>query len=90
MAGSADLLQRCYTGLELRDGQLWFNPCLPAELLCLEFRLRYRRNSLLIEVTQDALTVTSDASVADPITVRVGDRALRIGPGERASFATPV
>ena len=88
MAGSADLLQRCYTGLELRDGQLRFNPCLPAELLRLEFRLRFRRNSLLIEVTQDDLTVTSDASAADPITVQVGDRAAKIGPGERASFAT--
>ena len=89
MAGSADLLQRCYTGLELRDGQLWFNPCLPAELLHLEFRLRYRRNSLLVEITQDALTVSSDASAADPITVRVGDRASKIGPGGRASFVTP-
>ena len=89
MAGSADLLQRCYTGLELRDGQLCFNPLLPAELLNMQFRLRYRQNSLLIEITQDALTVSSDASAADPITVRVGDRTSRIGPGESVSFATP-
>ena len=84
MAGSADLLQRCYTGLELRDGQLWFNPCLPAELLHLEFRLRYRRNSLLVRITQDALSVSSDASAADPITIRprragLDDRAGRAG-----------
>ena len=89
MAGSADLLQRCYTGLELRDGQLWFNPCLPAELLHLEFRLRYRRNSLQITFKQDTLTVSSDASAADPITIRLGERASTIGPGEQAIFATP-
>ena len=89
MAGSADLLQRCYTGLELRNGQLCFNPCLPPELLHLEFRLRYRRNSLLIRITQDALNVSSDASAADPITIRLGERASTIGPGERACFAIP-
>ncbi len=88
MAGSADLLQRCYTGLELRDGQLWFNPCLPAEVLHLEFRLRYRRNSVLIEITQDTLTVSSDASAADAITIRMCGQASTIRPGERASFST--
>ena len=88
MAGSADLLQRCYTGLELRDGQLCFNPCLPVELTQLEFRLRYRQNSILVRITQGALTLSSDASAADPITVRLGEQAQTIGPGEQATFAT--
>ena len=88
MAGSADLLQRCYTGLELRDGQLCFNPCLPVELTQLEFRLRYRQNSVLVRITQGALTLSSDASAADPITVRLGEQAQTIGPGEQATFAT--
>lgn len=29
MAGAVDLLQRCYTGLELRDDALWLDPQLP-------------------------------------------------------------
>lgn len=88
MAGSVDLLQRCYTGLELRDGQLWFNPCLPAELLHLEFRLRYRRNSLLIKIAGGILSVSSDLSASDPVTVRLGEQTSTIGPGEQISFAT--
>ena len=88
MAGSADLLQRCYTGLKLRDGHLWFNPCLPAELLNLEFQLRYRRNSFLIRITQDALTVSSDASVAEPVTIRFGEQTTTIGSGEQVRFET--
>jgi trehalose/maltose hydrolase-like predicted phosphorylase len=29
MAGTVDLIQRCHTGLEMRDGVLWFDPVLP-------------------------------------------------------------
>ncbi|MBV9169456.1 MAG: glycoside hydrolase family 65 protein, partial [Chloroflexi bacterium] len=29
MAGTLDIVQRCYTGLEARDGILWLNPQLP-------------------------------------------------------------
>ncbi|MET0834346.1 MAG: glycoside hydrolase family 65 protein, partial [Actinomycetota bacterium] len=29
MAGTVDLAQRCYTGLETREDVLWLNPCLP-------------------------------------------------------------
>ena len=42
MAGTIDLLQRCYTGLELRQDVLFFNPVIPAELGSIEFDIRYR------------------------------------------------
>ena len=45
MAGTLDLIQRCYTGIELRDDELWFNPVLPDELTRLSFLVRYRRHS---------------------------------------------
>jgi len=32
MAGTVDLIQRCYTGIEIRDGHLWLNPILPREV----------------------------------------------------------
>ena len=44
MAGTVDLLQRGYTGLETRDDVLWLDPTLPAGLAELAFKLRYRRH----------------------------------------------
>ena len=87
MAGSVDLLQRCYSGLELRDGELWFNPSLPAELLQLSFRLRYRRHSLQVDIAEGVLTVASDLATADPITIRLGAQSSTIRPGGEARFS---
>ena len=42
MAGTVDLVQRCYTGLETREDVLWLNPSLPEELDGLDFDVRYR------------------------------------------------
>ena len=42
MAGTVDLAQRCYTGLEAREDVLWLNPSLPEELDGLDFDVRYR------------------------------------------------
>ena len=45
MAGTVDLLQRGFTGLETRDDVLGFDPFLPEALSRMRFRLRYRRHT---------------------------------------------
>jgi beta-phosphoglucomutase family hydrolase len=85
MAGTIDLLQRCFTGLELRGEELHFHPALPDELRQLAFRLRYRRHSLSVDITQDALTLASDPSGAEAISIAVGDRHIVLRPGDRTS-----
>jgi alpha,alpha-trehalase len=87
MAGTVDLLQRCYTGLELRGGELWFNPSLPHAVLRLSFQIRYRRHLLQVDIEPAALSVASDPGSAEPITVRLKDRTCVVRPGERARFA---
>ena len=42
----------------------------------------------MIRITQDALTVSSDAFAADPVTIRLGEQATTIGAGEQVGFAT--
>jgi len=85
MAGTIDLLQRCFTGLELRGEELHFHPALPDELRRLAFRLRYRRHSLSVDITQDALTLASDPSGAEAISIAVDDRHIVLRPGDRTS-----
>lgn len=85
MAGTVDLLQRCYTGLELRGNELRFNPVLPDELSRLSFRMRYRKHSLAVDVTAATFTIASDPGDAEAIAVVVKDQTLILPPGARRS-----
>jgi alpha,alpha-trehalase len=89
MAGTVDLLQRCYAGVELRGQELWFNPSLPHQLSRLGFQLRYQGHTLLVDISKDALAVTSRLAMPEPVTVRVKGEARVLRPGERIEFPLP-
>jgi trehalose/maltose hydrolase-like predicted phosphorylase len=81
MAGSIDLVQRCYTGISTRDGVLWLNPRLPEELTSLELSVQYRKHWLDVEVSADHLRVTSRPTVAPPILVGLVHEVVELRPG---------
>ena len=81
MAGSVDVLQRCYTGIEIRGEVLYLHPCLPQELNKLHLDIRYRDHSLALDITQDALTVTTLPSAAHAITICVHDEMHQLENG---------
>jgi alpha,alpha-trehalase len=87
MAGTVDLVQRGYTGIEARGDVLWLNPRLPQELECLRLAVRYRGLTLDLEVRHDALAVHARASNAAPIALGVVDQVHRLAAGETRSFA---
>jgi trehalose/maltose hydrolase-like predicted phosphorylase len=87
MAGTVDMIQRCYLGLEVHEDALWFNPVLPDELARLRVRLRYRGLWLVVSVDQETLTVTAERDWADEVTICVGGERYRLGLGEQRSFA---
>jgi alpha,alpha-trehalase len=87
MAGTVDLLQRCYRGLELRGSELRFNPALPEELKQLSFWMRYRGHSLSVDVTPASVTIASDSCDAEPISIVIDDQALILQPGTQRSVA---
>lgn len=70
MAGTVDLLQRCFTGIEVRDDVLWIDPYLPLELHSLRFRHRYRGHWLTLDFTRDEATIRLDEGW--PLAVKVG------------------
>jgi alpha,alpha-trehalase len=69
MAGTVDLIKRCYTGIEPRGDILWLNPCLPEELEKLGMQIRYRGHSLEIGITQEELKVTAFRTAERPIKI---------------------
>ncbi|MFP3908064.1 MAG: glycoside hydrolase family 65 protein, partial [Acidimicrobiales bacterium] len=87
MAGTVDLLQHCYTGIETRDGVLWLDPSLPAELEHLSLDLRYRRRWVDMEFEGGTVTVAVRASKLGPICVGFGGEVHQLAPGEQRTFA---
>lgn len=69
MAGSIDLLQRCYSGLELRDDRLVLSPQWPEALGPLEFPFVYRRHQLSLRISGRSATLTAESGDAEPIEV---------------------
>lgn len=83
MAGTVDMVQRGYTGLEARGDVLRFDPALPDEVSRLEFELHYRRLRIAVEITPARLRLTARPGYALPIRVSVRGRMMELAPGGR-------
>jgi alpha,alpha-trehalase len=74
MAGTIDIVQRCYTGLELKKGGLSFNPHLPDKLKRIKFRLRYRGHWLQLNLDRKQIVIKSLGGGADEIEINVNGK----------------
>lgn len=86
MAGTVDLIVRCYTGLEKRKDVLWFNPRLPSELDCLRFSIVYRDNQLDVNITDNLLTLVSRTDSRTPVTIGFAEDTFQLNPGSLQKF----
>ena len=86
MAGTVDILQRCYTGIELRGDVLRLRPRLPKALRRLHLSVRYRGHSLELELTGDAVEVSTMHCCAPSIRVAVNDETHDLAASERRRF----
>jgi len=87
MAGTIDLIQRAYTGAQVRDGVLYFAPMLTDKLEGLSFPMQVRGTPIRVTVGQDELTVVITGGYSRPLRVGIGDDVRELGPGERCTFA---
>lgn len=81
MAGTVDLVQRGFTGLETRDGVLRLDPVIPAELGELNFEIQYRDLLLDFTITPEQMTVATPLVDAPPIRLGVRDQTIELHPG---------
>ncbi len=88
MGGTVDLMQRCYTGIEMRHEVLWLNPRLPEGLDELTLTVRYRGHWLALDVRQDMVTVTFEKGWADPACVGFEGEVYEMKPGDQLCFRT--
>jgi trehalose/maltose hydrolase-like predicted phosphorylase len=89
MAGTVDLIQRCQTGLEVRDDVLWFDPVPPEELADIRLRLHYRGQWLSVLLTAEALTISLDRGRSPAVRIGVGGEVHEMKQGETREFPLP-
>lgn len=86
MAGSVDLIQRCFTGLEFRSDRIVLSPLWPESLGKLAFPLRYRGHRLHLEVHGRRAKVSSDSEQSYGIDIECRGEVQRVMPGHTVEF----
>ena len=86
MAGTVDILQRCYTGLEFHEDILFLNPSIPEGLPRLSMRIKYRGNWLDITATPAAMTISANRCDIEAAKISFRDKIHNLTPGQTLTF----
>lgn len=81
MAGSIDLLQRCFSGLETRGDRLVLCPNWPRELGALEFSIYYRGHRLRLRIVGTEVEVTAAEGSQRAIEIECRGHVASLRPG---------
>jgi len=61
IAGSTDIIQRCYTGLEFRKNIIFLNPLFPKELERIRMKIYYRGGWINLDIGKKKTSISFDA-----------------------------
>jgi trehalose/maltose hydrolase-like predicted phosphorylase len=87
MAGTLDVVQRCYAGTHIRDDVLYFDPRLPGELGGLSFPMQFRETSILVTLSRGRLTLTAHPEGAShPVRAGIPGDVRELCPGDQVVF----
>lgn len=86
LAGSVDLVQRCFTGLETRCDRLILAPNCPESLGTLEVPLHYRGAVIHLRVSGRSAEVSADLRDAPPVVVECRGRVEQLASGQTVRF----
>jgi trehalose 6-phosphate phosphatase len=81
MGGAIDLLQRGFTGLEVRSDELRLDPSIPRELESISCSIRYREHVLHLSASDDLVEVRADPDEGTPVNLVAHDQAVVVEPG---------
>ena len=81
MAGSVDLIQRCFTGLETRGDRMVLSPHWPESLGALGFPIHYRGHHVHVRVSGKGAEVSVDPRDVPPMIIECRGRVEQLAPG---------
>jgi trehalose/maltose hydrolase-like predicted phosphorylase len=87
MAGTLDVVQRYYAGIDVRGDVLYFDPHPPGQMDGLSFPIQFRDTPILVTLTGEQLTLTvHPESVSRPVAAGVPGDVRELHAGDRAVF----
>lgn len=86
MAGTVDLMQRCFTGLETRSNRIILSPYWPESLGVLAMPIHYRGLHLHLRISGKGVIISVDPRDADGIEVECRGRVVQLMPGTTVRF----
>jgi trehalose/maltose hydrolase-like predicted phosphorylase len=89
MAGTVDMMQRCYGGIEVREDVLWINPALPDTIQELRQRIRYRGHWLGLVITHRQLQLRVERGWGNPIRIGHRGQVYTVSEKQTLEFALP-
>jgi trehalose/maltose hydrolase-like predicted phosphorylase len=88
MAGTVDLVQRCFTGIEVRQDILWINPNMPKDLNEVKFLIHFRGHSLKIAIIDEKIIITIKRGLVQKGKIGINGTIYDLKEGE--SFEFPI
>ena len=86
MAGTVDLMQRCFTGLETRSNRIILSPYWPKQLGVLAIPIHYRGLHLHLRVSGKGVIISVDPRDAAGIEVECHGEVVELMPGTTIRF----
>ena len=86
MAGSVDLVQRCFTGLETRGDRMVLSPNWPESLGALGFPIHYRGHHVHVRISGKGAEVSVGPRDVPPVVIECRGRVEQLAPGCTVRF----
>ncbi len=83
MAGSLDIIMRCFAGINLSGIIPEVNPHMPGHWNSLAFRICHRNIWYDLEITQKGVKVRARGKVKKPVLIKVYEKEIRLTPGKK-------
>jgi len=78
MAGTWMSVVEGFGGMRVRNGQLTFNPFIPAKWRSFSFKINFREALLKVKVSKEGVQITNDSDIA--LTVMIYDKPYEVKP----------
>ncbi|MFU8805837.1 MAG: glycosyl hydrolase family 65 protein, partial [Bradymonadaceae bacterium] len=87
MAGTVDIVERSFAGIEIFEDVLYFCPNMPEEIERLNLNIRYRGQAIAIALNHSELRVTTGGNPVSPVRVGFGGQVVELPPFSCHVFA---
>jgi trehalose 6-phosphate phosphatase len=86
MAGTIDLVQRCFAGVEAHGDVLWLDPYWPTRLGTLKLGILYRGHDLILALADHTVVVSSGPGHRTPVRIGCHGQVRELGHGQALRF----